>query len=331
MSRWLADQASGILASRTSRRGFLARSALVGSALAIAPKEYILKPISAYQAICGCGNMGCDCGAPCCNGYTQFCCSINGGFNSCPSGTFLGGWWKADGSTYCDGPRYYMDCNAYCSCGGGGYGSFCDPSCDGLSCECAGGTCDNMHIGCAQFRYGQCHQEIPTSGRILCRVVSCTPPWEIDDTCTTTLAVDQDTAEQNAPCLQSSPVILVSNVTFPAFASLPNALRHTGPGGSGTGTVPVGAGGTGTGAIPTAEGYWLVKSSGDVYSFGDAVYHGAIGQVNPSIPPGGANSATLSQPIVGIAVTATGNGYWIASGDGGVFAFGDAPFFGSEK
>ncbi|HEY6427162.1 MAG TPA: hypothetical protein VIX84_07995 [Acidimicrobiales bacterium] len=34
-------------------------------------------------------------------------------------------------------------------------------------------------------------------------------------------------------------------------------------------------------------------------------------------------------PIVGIAVTHSGNGYWRSGADGGVFDFGDAPFLGS--
>jgi hypothetical protein len=39
---------------------------------------------------------------------------------------------------------------------------------------------------------------------------------------------------------------------------------------------------------------------------------------------------TLNAPIVGIASTPTGKGYWLAAADGGVFTFGDAPFYGSE-
>ncbi len=34
-------------------------------------------------------------------------------------------------------------------------------------------------------------------------------------------------------------------------------------------------------------------------------------------------------PIVGMAVTPTGNGYWLVASDGGIFAFGDAKFSGS--
>ncbi|HWE56604.1 MAG TPA: hypothetical protein VG435_13910, partial [Acidimicrobiales bacterium] len=37
----------------------------------------------------------------------------------------------------------------------------------------------------------------------------------------------------------------------------------------------------------------------------------------------------LAQPIVGMAATPTGNGYWLVASDGGIFSFGDAHFHGS--
>ena len=37
----------------------------------------------------------------------------------------------------------------------------------------------------------------------------------------------------------------------------------------------------------------------------------------------------LNQPIVGMAATRSGNGYWLVARDGGIFTFGDAKFFGS--
>jgi len=37
----------------------------------------------------------------------------------------------------------------------------------------------------------------------------------------------------------------------------------------------------------------------------------------------------LNAPIVGIASTDDNHGYWLAASDGGVFAFGDASFYGS--
>ncbi len=34
--------------------------------------------------------------------------------------------------------------------------------------------------------------------------------------------------------------------------------------------------------------------------------------------------------MVGVTASADGQGYWLVAADGGVFAFGDAPFLGSE-
>ena len=196
----VTERLGGFLLARTSRRSFLAKTTLTATALSVSPLDFVLKPGSAYAAICQCvPGQACDCSAPCCDGYTQFCCTINSGVNACPPGTFAGGWWKADGSIYCAGPRYYIDCMGSCHGCGCGSGSFC-PGCDGLLCECALGNCNNRHIGCAEFRYGQCHQEIACSGRISCRVVSCTPPWLLDHTCSTVAQTDESTANHFAAC-----------------------------------------------------------------------------------------------------------------------------------
>ena len=37
----------------------------------------------------------------------------------------------------------------------------------------------------------------------------------------------------------------------------------------------------------------------------------------------------LDTPIVGMAVTPDGKGYWLVASDGGIFSFGDANFYGS--
>ena len=63
-----ADRIASFLARRVDRRGVLARSALVGSALAVAPSDFILRPRTAYAAICGCSGSACDCGSQCCDG-----------------------------------------------------------------------------------------------------------------------------------------------------------------------------------------------------------------------------------------------------------------------
>jgi len=43
------------------------------------------------------------------------------------------------------------------------------------------------------------------------------------------------------------------------------------------------------------------------------------------------NRANVNAPIVGMAATPTGNGYWLVGADGGVYAFGDAKFLGNVE
>jgi hypothetical protein len=38
---------------------------------------------------------------------------------------------------------------------------------------------------------------------------------------------------------------------------------------------------------------------------------------------------TLNKPVVGMAATPDGGGYWLVASDGGIFSFGDATFYGS--
>jgi hypothetical protein len=196
----VTDTLAGFFYRRTSRRGFLARATVTATALSVAPVDLLLRPGTAYAQICECvPGTNCSCSDLCCDGYTQFCCTVNNGINACPPGAIAGGWWKADGSEYCAGPRYYIDCHGECNgCGCGG-GNFC-PGCDDLTCECALGECANRHVGCTEFRYGQCNQDISCIGRIACRVVSCTPPWVLYPTCSTVAQTDDNTADHFAPC-----------------------------------------------------------------------------------------------------------------------------------
>ena len=115
----------------------------------------------------------------------------------------------------------------------------------------------------------------------------------------------------------------------------------------------------GMAATPSGKGYWLVTSGGGVHSFGDAKPHGSIGNAAEQadrrhrLDPFGqgllardrgrrcvrlrrreaATAGTLktSAPVVTIARTPTGNGYWLAANDGTVGAFGDAPKLGCVK
>ncbi|HET9444185.1 MAG TPA: hypothetical protein VFO65_12725 [Acidimicrobiales bacterium] len=321
----VVDSVGGWLAARSVRRTFLRRTVLVGAALALDPWRYLLRPGTAYDLIASFTlPRSCPPGSKCvADGYAEMCCTINGGVNGCPAGTIAGGWWKADGSIYCDGPRYYIDCVGVCSrCSTGCEHGFC-PDCDSVpDCDCADGDCNNRRVGCRNFRYGQCHQEVGCVGRLSCRVVSCTPAWELDPSCTTTSATDNRTANHWSPCLDRP-------TDVPPVAEL----------------LPV----------PDGSGYYLVAEDGRVYTLGSAGFVGdARGidlderVVGAALAPGGGyrlvaaqgrvvafgaeelgSTGGLNAVVVGMAATPSGRGYWVATADGGVFTFGDAPFLGS--
>jgi hypothetical protein len=191
-----AERVVDRLARRTARRGvsrrsFLVRAAVIGSALTVAPLRWIMRPTSAYASICG---EGASCG----QGWTAFCCTINRGANTCPPGSYVAGWWKIDRSPFCaDAPRYIVDCNRT-------PGASC-------TCRCASGSCDQRRVCCNNFRYGQCNTQVPGVTEVVCRVVICTTPWTWDPACGRTVRTDNRTTTHNAPCLPGtnpSPIAL---------------------------------------------------------------------------------------------------------------------------
>jgi hypothetical protein len=189
MSGRLIDAAASLLERRTSRRGLLARAALAGSAMAVAPLRYLLRPVSAWAVI----DPGSCSGGLCSDGYTAFCCEINDGKNVCPPGTFVGGWWMCTAYTghglcAAQGVRYYVDCNHL-------------PA-TASNCRCANDTCAERRTDCNVFRYGQCNTQIGEITPIACRVVVCQNPSTIDGfNCGASLAVDDNTCTQEWSCL----------------------------------------------------------------------------------------------------------------------------------
>ena len=55
-----------------------------------------------------------------------------------------------------------------------------------------------------------------------------------------------------------------------------------------------------------------------MFAAGDARFYGSLGNIH------------LNRPIVGMAASPDGHGYWLVASDGGIFAFGDTHFYGSE-
>ena len=135
----------------------------------------------------------------------------------------------------------------------------------------------------------------------------------------------------------------------------------SGTGGStGTGIPAGGSGGSGGSGGTDGGGYWLVASDGGVFTFGDARFYGSTGGMHLNAPdrrdglrPPTARATGSWPPTAGSSPSATpassarpagctcnapssawpptpdGKGYWLVASDGGIFAFGDARFFGS--
>jgi hypothetical protein len=189
----VAGAASRLLERRTSRRGALVKAATVGSALAVGPLRYLLRPGTA-EAVVTCRTCG---GGRCCDGWTEFCCVINSGVNACPPYAYMAGWWKCTsyrGSQLCktSGVRYYVDCNRK-------PGASCP-----RGCRCAGGSCRNRSECCNSFRYGQCNTQVPGVTEVVCRVIKCVNPCRLyQDVCSCTGFVDNRTCGHEAPCLDA--------------------------------------------------------------------------------------------------------------------------------
>jgi hypothetical protein len=200
------DRVAGWVGRRTSRRGFLLKAGLLGTALAVDPKGYVLRPGTAYAAVCGPG-------AAATSGWTVFCATIHDGVNACPEGSIAAGWWKADGASLCGGrARYIIDCNATCSTctSPGARPGICDASCWSCSCDSGlPGTCDQRKVCCNAFRYGQCNMDVRQVGGVHCRVVSCTPPWRFEQ-CSTAPATDNRTVDHNSDRLPQAYTVITA-------------------------------------------------------------------------------------------------------------------------
>jgi hypothetical protein len=68
------------------------------------------------------------------------------------------------------------------------------------------------------------------------------------------------------------------------------------------------------------QGYYSYDQYGDLFGFGNDDYLAYLG--DPAF-------LNLNAPILSMATTPSGSGYWMMGGDGGIFSYGDAGFHGS--
>ena len=185
--------AGGVLERRTSRRGAIARATLVGSAFAVAPIRYLIRPGTAWAVI---SPGDCSPHSKCNDGYTAFCCELEGGRNTCPPNTYVAGWWmctnyRGRGLCHEEGVRYYLDCNRIPGRVFPG------------GCQCALGDCGRRRVDCNQFRYGQCNTQIEGTTEVACRLVICHNPATVSGWgCNATEFVDDRTCTHEADCLE---------------------------------------------------------------------------------------------------------------------------------
>lgn len=194
----IATALGGLLERRTSRRGLLARVAVAGSAFAVAPIRYLVRPGTAWAVI----RPG-DCRKGLCtDGYSAFCCEIEHGQNRCPDGCYIGGWWKCTdyrGGGLCaaERERYYLDCNRLPGVAFRG------------GCQCANGHCSERRVACNLFRYGQCNTHVRQTTEVVCRIVTCQNPASVHGlNCNGTVMVDNTVCGHQARCLEGLAVEL---------------------------------------------------------------------------------------------------------------------------
>ncbi len=196
----LVTSSALFLERRFSRRTLLLRVAVAGSALSVAPLRYLLYPGSALAAI----NPATCADGLCTDGWTAFCCEINGGLNTCPADSYPAGWWMCTdyaGHRLCSeqGVRYYVDCNRLPGKHFPG------------GCHCANDNCANRRVACNMFRYGQCNTHIAGVTEVVCRMVVCENPSTIEHlNCGSSLAIDNLVCGHEAPCLEPPAVELTS-------------------------------------------------------------------------------------------------------------------------
>jgi hypothetical protein len=186
----LVEQVGSAIERRTSRRGFLTRVVAAGAVASLGPIKFLVRP-DAAQAILP---DACPSGSKCRDGWTEFCAAIQDrGSNTCPSDTFVGGYWKCSnygGNGYCDPQdvRYYVDCNILAK--------------DRVYYGCALKDCSCRVQNYNQFQYGNCNTGKAgySTSYVKCRQVKCHNPAQDYAGCGTNYVVENATCGHHACC-----------------------------------------------------------------------------------------------------------------------------------
>ena len=303
------------------------------------PLRYLLRPGTAYASLCGPD-------ASCASGWTAFCCTVNGGQNTCPPGSIPAGWWKADNSSFChSGPRYYIDCNA--SCG---------------TCGCGGERAVRAGLRHLQLplRVGHVRRAVHVLQRVPLRAVPPGARVRRSDRVPgghvrRAVGVRRDVhdherdRERDRAARRAVParVQLVGARVRRGRRPRRAARRAAGADrrhrrdadraratGSSRPTAVCSASATRASTARPVAGTSTVRSStsrarrratATGWSRPTAASSGSATRASTVRRAG----STSNRPIVGMAATPSGDGYWLVASDGGVFWFGDARFHGS--
>ena len=166
-------------------------------------------------------------------------------------------------------------------------------------------------------------------------LVGTSPSGATPSSPSSTVCITRSSPTFMGPCPLGSPQVVAfsaSQTLFPTLAATAAGAVYTDDAGSlpGMNGKKLNAPIVGMATTYGPYGYYLVAADGGVFAFNTslAIPYGRSTAIFARFY-GSVGGQPLDAPIVGMAVTNGGEGYYLVAADGGVFAFGDAVFRGS--